>query len=198
MAVGIAMAVVTAVWLPNTTNAADQVKGAQKLMELKPIKTAQDLEALEPGDMLTMSCPKCKNVTISYVEKAVKRGDAATKLAVKHLCPGCETTIKSEGSGKAAKDVVKHVCTKCGSKDVFCCVLKKGSDPTKGMEYFNLCIKDNPKEPRGYYGMGYCYKEKGDIANAEAMFKKALEADPQYENAVIELNELDRIKKVGK
>lgn len=72
------------------------------------------------------------------------------------------------------------------------------NDPTKGMEYFNLCIKDNPKEPRGYYGMGYCYKEKGDIANAEAMFKKALEVDPKYENAVIELNEIDQIKKVGK
>jgi tetratricopeptide (TPR) repeat protein len=72
------------------------------------------------------------------------------------------------------------------------------NDPTKGMEYFNLCIKDNPKEPRGYYGMGYCYKEKGDISNAETMFKKALEVDPKYENAVIELNELDKIRKLGK
>jgi tetratricopeptide (TPR) repeat protein len=72
------------------------------------------------------------------------------------------------------------------------------NDPTKGMEYFNLCVKDNPKEPRGYYGLGYCYKEKGDIANAEAMFKKALEVDPEYNNAVLELNELDRIKKSGK
>jgi len=134
IAAGIAMAVALAVWLPNNINAADQVKGAQKLMELKPIKTAKDLEALEPGDMLAMSCPKCKSVTITYVEKGLKRADATEKLEVKHLCPGCETTIETKGHGKAAQDVVKHVCQTCGSTDAFCCVLKKGSGPTKGME----------------------------------------------------------------
>ena len=52
----------------------------------------------------------------------------------KHLCPGCGNIIKTEGRGKQAKDVVVHVCKTCGSEDAFCCVMKKGSLPTKGME----------------------------------------------------------------
>ena len=132
IAVGIAMAVAMAVWLPNTTNAADQVKGAQLLM--KPIKTVDDLGKLEPGDMVAMSCPKCKTITVTYIDKTTKGAIKEGKATQKHLCPGCETTIKTEGQGKQAKDVVVHVCKTCGSEDAFCCVMKKGSLPTKGME----------------------------------------------------------------
>jgi hypothetical protein len=41
----------------------------------------------------------------------------------------------TEGVGKQAKSVVKHACKQCGSKDAYRCVIKKGSDPTKGMEH---------------------------------------------------------------
>jgi tetratricopeptide (TPR) repeat protein len=66
----------------------------------------------------------------------------------------------------------------------------KLNEPDKGLDYFGLCLKDDPKNPRGYYGMGFCYKKKGDIGNAEAMFKQALVISPNYENAIIELNKL--------
>jgi DNA-directed RNA polymerase subunit M/transcription elongation factor TFIIS len=112
----------------------EPIKGAQRLMEFKPIKTPKDLEGLEPGDMVAMACPKCKDVVVSYVEKGVKRADAIEKHTLKHLCPGCETTIETKGVGKWAKDTVKHVCQKCGSKDVFCCVMKKGAGATPGMD----------------------------------------------------------------
>lgn len=117
--------------LPASVRAADQVKGAQLLM--KPIKTAEDIGKLEPGDMVAMSCPKCKSITVTYVE-TTKGQVKEEKATQKHLCPGCATTIKTEGTGKSAKDVMKHVCKTCGSEDAFCCVLKKGSGPTKGME----------------------------------------------------------------
>ena len=120
--------------LPVLTQAQEVKRGAEKLMQLKPIQTVADIQALEPGDMLTMSCPKCKNVTVTYVEKTTKRADATEKTTLKHLCPGCETTFKVEGHGKAKKDVLVHVCKECGSKEAFCCVMKKGSGPTKGME----------------------------------------------------------------
>ena len=133
MAAGIAMAVAIAVWLPNTTNAADQVKGAERLM-MKPIKTTEDIAKVEPGDMVAMSCPKCKTITVTYVE-TTKGHIKEEKATQKHLCPGCETVIKTEGiNPKLSKEVVKHVCKTCGSEDAFCCVLKKGSGPTKGME----------------------------------------------------------------
>ena len=131
IAAGIAMAVAIAVWLPNTTNAADQVKGAQLLM--KPM-TVGDVNKLEPGDMVVMSCPKCKTITVTYIDKTTKGAIKEEKATQKHLCAGCETIIKTEGRGKQAKDVVVHVCKTCGSEDAFCCVMKKGSGPTHGMD----------------------------------------------------------------
>lgn len=134
MAAGLLLATAIGLVWPVSIPAQEPVKGAQRLMEFKPIKSPKDLESLEPGDMVAMSCPKCKNVFVSYVEKGVKRADAVEKHTLKHLCPGCETTIETKGVGKWAKDTVKHVCNHCGSKDVFCCVMKKGAGPTPGME----------------------------------------------------------------
>jgi predicted RNA-binding Zn-ribbon protein involved in translation (DUF1610 family) len=107
-------------------------KGGASLL-LKPIKTAQDLEALQPGDAVVMSCSKCKTITVNYVETA-KGHITEQKVKQEHLCPGCGTKIETKGAGKTAKTEVTHVCKKCGSEDVLCCVMKKGSSPTKGME----------------------------------------------------------------
>ena len=128
----LAFALAVGVALPVSVQAADQVKGAERLM-MKPIKTSEDIAKVEPGDMIAMSCPKCKTITVTYVE-TIKGHIKEEKATQKHLCPGCETTIKTEGRGKQAKDVVVHVCKTCGSEDAFCCVMKKGSGPTKGME----------------------------------------------------------------
>ena len=108
-------------------------KGAQKLMELKGIQTVKDLEGLGADDVIAMSCPKCKTVTMTSVE-TIKGHIKDDRVTAKHLCPGCESIIKTEGRGKQATDKVVHVCQTCGSKDAFCCVIKKGSLPTKGME----------------------------------------------------------------
>jgi hypothetical protein len=129
----LALALAIGVGSPVNVRAADQVKGSQKLMQLKPIKTIQDVEGLEQGDAVVMSCPKCKTISVAYVEAAkgqVKEG----KVKLEHLCPGCQTKIETKGVGKAATQEVVHVCQKCGSHDVMCCVLKKGSGQMKGME----------------------------------------------------------------
>jgi len=131
IAAGIALAVAIAVGLPGTIQAADQVKGAQLLM--KPM-TVGDINKLEPGDAVVMSCPKCKTITVTYIDKTTKGAIKEEKATQKHLCAGCETIIKTEGRGKQAKDVVVHICKTCGSEDAFCCVMKKGSAPTQGME----------------------------------------------------------------
>ena len=100
-------------------------------MMSKPVKTLEDLSALQPGDMMVMSCPKCKDVTVTYVERTFKASEPKEKVKTQHTCPGCNTTITVEGHGKARKDVLKHVCGNCGSHDAFCCVLKKAGEPTK-------------------------------------------------------------------
>ena len=127
----LAFALAVVVALPASVQAADQVKGAQLLM--KPM-TVGDINKLEPGDSVVMSCPKCKTITVTYIDKTTKGAIKEEKVTQKHLCAGCETIIKNEGRGKQAKDVVVHVCKTCGSEDAFCCVMKKGSGPTKGME----------------------------------------------------------------
>lgn len=60
----------------------------------------------------------------------------------------------------------------------------------EGMKYFNEAINDDPKEPRGYYGLGYCYEKKGDIQMAKNNYQMALNVDSTYVNAAIALGKL--------
>lgn len=120
-------AVAVALWTPDAQSAEVKTKGgAGQLM--KPVKSVEDLAAIQPGDMMVMSCPKCKTVTVSYVEPTFKATETKEKVKTQHTCPGCNTVITVEGHGKAKKDVVKHVCGNCGSHDAFCCTLKKASE----------------------------------------------------------------------
>ena len=136
--ISVALAVATLIIVPANSMAQEKGSakgGAQQLM--KPLRTPQDLGELKPGDMMVMSCPKCKNVTVSYVEPTFKATESKDKVKAQHTCPGCNTTVTVEGHGKSKKDVLKHICMTCGSKDAFCCVMKKDSAPTKGMEKEN-------------------------------------------------------------
>ena len=128
------VAAILALAAPLASHAQDKgsAKGGAGLL-LKPIKTTQDIEALQPGDAVVMSCPKCKTMTVHYVE-ATRGQIKDDKVKQEHLCPGCETKIETKGTGKAAKNAVTHVCKKCGSEDVMCCILKKGGGHTKGMD----------------------------------------------------------------
>jgi len=128
-----ALAIAGLISLP--TFASAQEKGATKLIQLKPIQTVADADAVKPGDMVVMSCPKCKDSWVTIIEKPAKTGAAASATVVaRHECPGCEHKFVSEGHGKAQTDQLVHVCKKCGSEDAFCCVMKKGTGPTLGME----------------------------------------------------------------
>lgn len=60
----------------------------------------------------------------------------------------------------------------------------------KGKENFELAIRDNPSDPRGYYGRGKCYEYEGNITAATSDYKKALELDPQYTSAALALERM--------
>ena len=136
LACGIAVLAITSVLsLPTFVSAQEQVKGAQKLLQLNAIKTVADAEAVQAGDMVVMSCPKCKDSWVTIVEPATKTGvKPETKVIARHECPGCQHKIVTEGHGKAKTDKIVHICKQCGSEDAFCCVMKKGAGPTPGME----------------------------------------------------------------
>lgn len=121
-------------WLPASSFA--QEKGAARLIQMKPIQTVVDAQAVKPGDTVVMSCPKCKDSWLTVVEKPAKQGaKPETKTVLRHECPGCEHKIVTEGQGKHAMDKIVHTCKNCGSEDAFCCVMKKSDrKPTPGME----------------------------------------------------------------
>jgi hypothetical protein len=109
--------------------------GASELLNLKPITTRAEAEALKPGDAIAMACTKCKSIMVHNVTK--ERGQGTAKVMTvgeKHLCPGCNTYIETVGRGKGAKNEIRHVCEKCGDESVFCCATKPGSRGTSGME----------------------------------------------------------------
>ena len=113
-----------------TVMAADQMKGAQRLMQ---IKTLAEADALKPGDTMVMVCAKCKSVMIHNV--STEKGHIKTMtVGEKHMCPGCESTITVVGTGKGGHDEVKHTCEKCGDDSVFCCATKPGQGGTEGTE----------------------------------------------------------------
>jgi hypothetical protein len=123
-----ALAILT--WLPCQMMA--QEKGATKLLTLK---TLPDLQQVEAGDTIVMSCPKCKDafaVSVTQTFKGVSPEEV--KTMVQHLCPTCVTTIKTTGVGKHAASKLVHTCNSCGSKEVTCCLMKKGGGATPGME----------------------------------------------------------------
>jgi hypothetical protein len=124
------LAVVSLAWLPSQVLA--QEKQATQLMKLH---TYEDLQKVDVGDTIVMSCPKCKETYAQVTEKNFKTGSPdELKNVTIHLCSGCDTKLVTKGSGKNAKEVLVHTCKTCGSTDVTCCVMKKGGGSTPGME----------------------------------------------------------------
>jgi hypothetical protein len=115
-------------------SAVAQEKGGERMMRLSRLNTAADVQKVEAGDTLVMSCPKCKDTWVKVVRPGGKGGRQETAILQQHECPGCGTKIVTDGVGKQAQSVVTHTCKQCGSEDVSCCVMKKGNGPTEGME----------------------------------------------------------------
>lgn len=111
-----------------------QEKGAERLVKLQRLNTVSEVKKVQAGDTIVMSCPKCKDTWVKVVQPPGKGGRQETATVAQHQCPGCATKIETQGAGKQAITTIKHVCKQCGSKDAFCCVIKKGAAPTKGME----------------------------------------------------------------
>jgi hypothetical protein len=121
-----AMAFTFTLLTSQVSQAADQVKGGEKMMRsMKPIKTAEDIQSIKDGDMVAMACPQCKTITYKYVDRSVRGANKELNTATKDTCPACDTKIVSTGVGKPAKNEVQHTCKMCGSHDAFCCVLSK-------------------------------------------------------------------------
>jgi hypothetical protein len=72
-------------------------------------------------------------MTVHYVE-TTKGHITEAKTKDVHLCLAARARSRRLATARQRRDEVVHVCQKCGSKDVMCCVMKKGGKVTPGME----------------------------------------------------------------
>jgi formate-dependent nitrite reductase cytochrome c552 subunit len=116
-----AAAIATIAFIPSA-QAADQVKGATKLLELIQVKTVAEVETLKTDDTIAMVCVRCKTVWVSRVKQGMKgaeilmAGGKTKELIGTHACAGCKSTMTVVGHGKAKTDVIKHSCRACGHR----------------------------------------------------------------------------------
>jgi heme A synthase len=90
------------------------------------------------SDYKPMSCAKCKDEYVKRTDWTARGANKPVITVARHLCAGCETTIATEGFGKAKRDVATHKCTSCGAAESSCCATAKGGGSTKGMEKKSL------------------------------------------------------------
>ena len=130
---GLAIALAFAAWPSGSVQAAEELKGYERSLQMRGITTRAQAEALKPGDSIAMVCVKCKSVAVEYV--TVEKGHIKHVMpGMKHLCPGCNSYITVVGNGKDATRKVTHTCGSCGDASAFCCATKPGEATTKGME----------------------------------------------------------------
>ena len=118
--------------LSSMARAAEPEKG--DMLHMDHIMTQAQAEALKPGDAMSMTCSKCKDVMVQKVtdDKAhVKMMTVGEKVK----CMTCDGTVEVVATGKGTgKDAeVKHVCSKCGDDAMFCSATKPGSGAAKDM-----------------------------------------------------------------
>ncbi len=142
---GLAVALAFAAWLPDTARAEDDPmpmqngampmqKGSPDMMQMEHITTQAQAEALKPGDSMSMTCIKCKDVMV----QKVTTDNAHVKMMTvgeKMVCATCGGTVEvvATGKGEGKNAEVKHVCSKCGDDAMFCSATKPGSGSMKGM-----------------------------------------------------------------
>ena len=115
--VGSTLALTIAAALVLSAQAADQVKGAQLLLQ-----PSQTTVAVENVAAPAMNCGACKSVLTENTR--IEKGHIKTvSIGEKHLCSTCSTTISTVGVGKAAKNVANHTCAASGAS----CGMKAGS-----------------------------------------------------------------------
>jgi len=102
------------------------------------LRTQEQAAKVTQGGTVAMVCSKCRTVLVSESDK--KKGFLAWfGLKTKHECAGCggEFSMKDVPAGQGGKLSVAeyfHTCSKCGDDSTFCCAIKSGRSPTKGME----------------------------------------------------------------
>jgi hypothetical protein len=107
-----------------TATGNDGITASPKLRELINSRTGSSAPSVMPAGA-KHACAMCKYEVVTRVDSTARGAVKPTITVAKHLCPGCETTISTAGTGKASRDVVTHKCSAGGAESATCCALKK-------------------------------------------------------------------------
>tara|TARA_R110001592_G_scaffold341806_1_gene631161 strand:- start:1407 stop:1937 length:531 start_codon:yes stop_codon:yes gene_type:complete len=117
------------------------------MTQMNHITTQAQAEALKPGDSMSMTCSKCKDVMV----QKVTADNAHVKMMTvgeKVTCGPCGGTVEVVATGKGTgKDAeVKHVCSICGDDAMFCAATAPGSGSMKNMNDMEKAAKPKMSE----------------------------------------------------
>jgi tetratricopeptide (TPR) repeat protein len=63
-------------------------------------------------------------------------------------------------------------------------------DLTKAKDYFSEAINVDPDYAEAYLARGICFEDQKNLAEAEADYKMATQAKPNYDEAIVRLNKI--------
>ena len=89
-------------------------KGAATLL------TKPQAAAVAPAQP-SMSCSQCQNEYTTLRDTSARGANKPTVVAMRHLCPACDTAIQTVGVGKAKRDVATHTCISPEMQNKGCC-----------------------------------------------------------------------------
>lgn len=115
-----------------------------------------------------------KEAQTPSVEKDIALYTLGVLTKMKAYDPIVETIATKFSNDNQIQTEIGNVYYFSGKQDLFIDKLKEN-------------IKINPNEPINYFNLGVLYNEMNDDANAESMFLKAIQVDPNYKNAYINL-----------
>ena len=58
-----------------------QEKGAEKLMKLNRLPASEDVQAVQHGETVAMSCPKCKDIWVTVMKPTFKGAAARRSIS---------------------------------------------------------------------------------------------------------------------
>jgi hypothetical protein len=82
-----------------------QTKGGQLLM-----KQASPSNTTQVAPVKAHDCAQCKDLAKEVKLTSSKGAYQKTALVAEHACPTCDSKIRMEGQGKAARNIAVHTC----------------------------------------------------------------------------------------
>lgn len=108
----LAIAAAAFIAMPIRSSAADDLKGAERMVQLNSPNLGRPAVAVTT-EKKGMACSNCRDEVVTTSTWAGKGAFQKTTVGAKHTCPDCKNNITTIGTGKAQSTQVNHACGNC-------------------------------------------------------------------------------------